>query len=239
MKLAPGIKEQVEYPVELKVRPGHAPAGQRVELEFRILDPKSGEPANQFEVIHEKIFHLFLISQDLQYFTHEHPERTSDGTFKLPVTLPRPGLYRMLADFYPTGGTPQLVPLTLTTSGYRGPLVAATLEPDLTPKRGENLEVELRLEPEQPIAGKKTMMFFTLKPGDGLEPLLGAWGHMLAASNDLVDAIHSHPAIAGGGPQMQFNVFFPREATYRVWGQFQRKGVVNTVAFTVPVSRLK
>jgi len=38
---------------------------------------------------------------------------------------------------------------------------------------------------------------------------------------------------------MQFNIFFPREAAYRVWIQFQRKGVVNTVAFTIPVTALR
>jgi hypothetical protein len=38
---------------------------------------------------------------------------------------------------------------------------------------------------------------------------------------------------------MQFNIFFPREAAYRVWIQFQRKGVVNTVVFTIPVTALR
>ena len=83
------------------------------------------------------------------------------------------------------------------------------------------------------------MLFFKVKPADGLEQYIGAWAHMLAVSNDLIDTIHSHPFIADGGPQLQFNIFFPREATYRLWVQFQRKGVVNTVAFTLPVEQLK
>jgi len=64
-------------------------------------------------------------------------------------------------------------------------------------------------------------------------------GALTRGSDDLVDTIHEHPFIAGGGPDMQFNIFFPREAAYRVWIQFQRKGVVNTVAFTIPVSALR
>jgi hypothetical protein len=99
--------------------------------------------------------------------------------------------------------------------------------------------VELVTEPPEPLAGKKTLLFFRLDPADGLEQYLGAWGHLLAASDDLVDLIHSHPAIADGGPQVQFNLIFPREAVYRIWVQFQRQGVVNTAVFTVPVSRLK
>jgi hypothetical protein len=75
---------------------------------------------------------------------------------------------------------------------------------------------------------------------EGIEPRLGAMGHMLAASSDLIDMIHTHPFIVtdfadGNYKQLQFNVIFPRPGVYRVWVQFQRHGVVNTVAFNVPV----
>ena len=64
---------------------------------------------------------------------------------------------------------------------------------------------------------------------------MGAWGHMLAVSDDLIDMIHTHPYIADGSPQMQFSLTFPRPRVYRVWVQFQRNGVVNTAHFDVPV----
>ena len=65
-------------------------------------------------------------------------------------------------------------------------------------------------------------------------------GHMLAASFDLIEMIHIHPYLAPDSSghsdkQLQFNMTFPRAGVYRVWVQFQRKGVVNTVAFNVPV----
>ena len=88
-------------------------------------------------------------------------------------------------------------------------------------------------------AAQKTLIYFRLSPGDGLEKYIGAWAHMLTASDDLIDLIHTHPFIADGGPDMQFNVYFPRERMYRVWVQFQRKGVVNTARFDVPVVDLK
>jgi hypothetical protein len=49
---------------------------------------------------------------------------------------------------------------------------------------------------------------------------------------------HSHPFIADGSEQIQFNLTFPRPRPYRVWVQFQRMGVVNTVHFDVPVKEL-
>jgi hypothetical protein len=111
--------------------------------------------------------------------------------------------------------------------------------PDLAAKDTENLRVSLTMEPAKPIAGMKTLLFFHLEPADGLELYLGSWSHMLAASDDLIDMIHDHPFIADGGPQMQFNMVFPRARTYRIWVQFQRKGVVNTARFDIPVSDLR
>ena len=114
---------------------------------------------------------------------------------------------------------------------------------DLRTQSGNNLEVDISTEPVQPIAGFKTLLFFQLKPAAGvelqLEPYLGAWGHMLAASEDLIDLMHTHPFIADGGPKVQFNMIFPREGMYRAWVQFQNKGVVNTVAFNIPVKQLQ
>jgi hypothetical protein len=240
MTLVANLPEPVEYPVDLRVDPPQIPSGRPIALEFHISDPVTGAPVKHFEIVHEKLFHLFIVSQDLQYFAHVHPQ--FDGSaFRLDTTLPKPGAYRLLADFYPAGGTPQLVPKTITTAGYTTPLEAGIprLAPDLTPKQAENLTAELKLDPPQPIAGKKTMLFVHLTPTDGLEPYIGAWAHLLAVSDDLVDTIHDHPFIADGGPDMQFNIFFPREAAYRVWIQFQRKGVVNTVAFTIPVTALR
>jgi heavy metal-binding protein len=240
MPLVANLPEPVEYPVDLRVDPPQIPSARPVALEFRIADPATGAPVKQFEIVHEKLFHLFIVSQDLQYFAHLHPQ--FDGAaFRLDTVLSKPGTYRLLADFYPTGGTPQLVPKTITTAGYMTPLETGIprLAPDLSPKQAENLTAELKLDPPQPIAGKKTMLFVHLTPAEGLEPFIGAWAHLLAVSDDLVDTIHDHPFIANGGPDMQFNIFFPREAAYRVWIQFQRKGVVNTVAFTIPVTALR
>jgi hypothetical protein len=109
---------------------------------------------------------------------------------------------------------------------------------DYSTKEGANLKVELTTVPPDPIAGQNTQLRFQLNTGDGLEKYLGAWGHMLAASDDLIDMVHTHPFIADGGPQIQFNMVFPRKRVYRVWVQFQKDGVVNTVHFDIPVKEL-
>jgi hypothetical protein len=245
MTLVANIPEPVAYPATFTFSPARIPSNEKLHLEIRVAQPKTGAPVKQFQIVHEKPIHLFIVSEDLEYFSHEHPDLKGDGTFSLDTRLPKPGTYKLLADFFPEGGTPQLISDVITTAGYQRSFASEIVKPaaDLSPKHGQNLDVELSLDPEQPIAGKKTIMFFRLKPAGGIEPYLGAWGHMLAASNDLVDTMHTHPIyVTDPGPgekQVQFNIFFPHEAIYRVWVQFQREGKVNTVAFTIPVMSLK
>lgn len=240
MKLEARIQEPVEYRLGFHTKPAVLVPGKPVDLSFEFLDPKTGTRAKQFEVMHEKLFHLFLVSADLEFFVHTHPELHDDGTFHLPFTPPRAGIYKLLADCYPTGGTPQLLPRFFTTAGYGKSIAQSIVHPaiDLANKATENLTVALRIEPPTPTPGTKTMLFFDLSPASGVEPYLGAMGHMLAVSNDLIDSIHEHPFLTGGTAdkrEVQFNIIFPREATYRVWVQFQRNGVVNTAQFTIPV----
>jgi len=237
MNLVIGVPDPIEYPVDLAVNPRAPKPGGIADLTFHIRDPKTGAPVTQFTTVHEKLFHLFLVSQDLEFFAHEHPVALPKGTFRYQAHLPKPGMYRVVADFYPTAGTPQLITRTLFAGG--SPQPPPQLARDLSPKHAGNMTVELTTEPAQPIAGYKTMLFFRVSPADGLEPYLGAWCHMLAASDDLIDMIHTHPFFGDGGSQIQFNVIFPRARTYKLWVQFQRKGVVNTASFTVPVSVLQ
>ena len=237
MKLVAGIPDPVEYTMDLKVIPSAVKPLQPTRFEFVVRDPWKGRPVTAFQPVHEKLFHMFVVSQDLKFFIHDHPILEKDGVFHYDLTLPKPGMYRILGDFYPDGATPQLVAKTVLVPGQAPAPI--TLNRDYSTKDATNMQVELVTDPPQPIAHTKTMMFFRVTPGDGLEKYLGAWGHMLAASDDLIDLIHTHPFLADGGPEIQFNMIFPRARTYRVWVQFQRNGVVNTAHFDVPVEELK
>jgi hypothetical protein len=244
MKLEAGIPEGIAYLVRIAAVPKAIRPGVPVDLSFEAINPKKNVRAEKFEVVHERLYHLFLVSEDLRFFAHVHPQIDSTGLFHLKTTFPKAGYFRVLSDFYPAGATPQMIASSLFVGGaFETP---EPLKVDLSAQNGANLDVELVTDPAQPIAGKKTMLFFRVRPGKGLEPYIGAWGHLLAVSQDLVDAIHTHPAFgdeppldAGDSKRIQFNLIFPRESIYRVWVQFQRDGVVNTVAFNIPVKELR
>lgn len=229
MKLVAGLPDAREFHMEIRTAKKPLRAGVPAQLIFEAIDPKTAKPVRNFDLIHEKLFHLFIVSSDLSVFAHEHPVKTVGPEFTFEWTFPKPGMYRLMSDYYPTGATPQLTVKTL----FVGPGPGAPIPP-LT----SNTHVKLTTEPEIPIAGMKTQLYFTLDPVDGLTPWLGAWGHILVASHDLVDLIHTHPFIADGTSRMQFNVIFPRAGKHRMWVQFDRQGTINTASFDVDVTAL-
>jgi hypothetical protein len=235
MKLVTGIPDPVEYHLDLTVTPRPPKVNGPSQLKFVVHDPYKDRPVKSFIPVHERLFHAFVVSKDLQFFIHDHPV-LKDDAFYYDLKFPKAGEYRILGDFYPDGATPQLIAKTIFVPGTAPAPVK--LARDYSKKVAENMQVELETIPPQPIAGQKTQLHFTITPGDGLEKYLAAWGHMLAASDDLIDMIHQHPFIADGGPHIQFTMVFPRARTFRVWVQFQRNGVVNTVHFDIPVKQL-
>ena len=232
MNLVAGLPEPVEFHLDTRVLPASPAPAQPAVLQFFVHDPWKNRPVTTYNVVHEKFFHAFVVSEDLQFFEHGHPRLAADGMFQYPITFPRSGMYRVLSDFYPIGATPQLTTETVFVPGASPDPVR--LGRDYAPKADRNMRVSMLTIPEQPTVGNRTQIRFMLDDG-GLEMYLGAWGHMLAASEDLIDMMHEHPYRADGGPQVEFEVAFPRPQTYRLWVQFQRDGVINTVHFDVPV----
>ncbi len=110
------------YLLDIEMKPALVRPGQPVEVEFLVSHPVTGSRVRRFELVHERIFHLFVVSQDLQYFAHVHPTQIRDGGLRVTITVPTAGAYQLIADFLPEGGSPQLIQRSFLTAGYEGPL---------------------------------------------------------------------------------------------------------------------
>jgi hypothetical protein len=238
MKLVEGVQDAAQYPVDLKLDPASPRADEPVRLTFGIEDPRTHLPVRSFEIVHEKPYHIFVVSQDLKFFLHTHPERNPNEDFHLDMRFPKAGMYRVLSDFYPSGGMPQLTANTVLVEGEGFRLQTADLRADISPRESENSRVELAAL--RIVAGETAAIAFRITPDESIEPYLGAMAHVLAVSSDLADMMHNHPVQVADSPSgfkdLGFRMVFPRAGVYRVWIQFQRKGVVNTAAFDVPVA---
>jgi len=256
VRVTPAIAE--DFNLKFECSPKAPKPNEKIRLRFTVFNPKSGTQVKDFQITHDKLFHLFIVSQDLSEFQHIHPTFEPDGSFTIETVLPFAGNYKIYSDFYPGEGAPQVSQQNITTAGYTRDLVAA--KPRITPDESltkvvDSLKIDLTLEPSKIIAGQPITLKYHLtdaktgEPIRDLVPYLGAWGHSLILSEDQSDYVHSHPeevvpetvdrSKLRGGPDATFNAFLPRPANYRIWTQFQRGETLTTVSFTVRAERLR
>ena len=230
-----------EYRMDLA--PAAAPGGGLSKLRITLREPDTDRRVAGLATVHERLLHLFIIDRSLQFFRHVHPEQIGDGTFELREFIP-PGAYVVIADFLPQGAASQMVERAIVTPGYKGPVFPAApdLSREVTRERVAD-GVRVQLESRDLKAGREGVLRFTLSdaasgaPVTDLEPFLGAPGHMLIVNPDLTEADHVHPdEPTARGPSITFQPMFPAGGFYKLWVQFQRKGVVTTVPFVVSVA---
>lgn len=219
--------------------------GHTMKLVFRVHQPGTGKINRAFEPLHERLLHLFIVGQDFTYFSHVHPTLRHDGSFVQLVELPKAGIYRLIADFLPTGGAPQLLQKTVATRGYRGSLIPSKVPAvDLQPKIVQGVRIVPTIPP--PVATREQLITFHVEdaasgqPITDLEPFLGATGHLLIVSGDFQSVSHSHPVAELSnalGPDVVFQTVFAQPGVYKLWAQFQRHGEVLTASFVVNASR--
>ena len=244
------------YRLELLPSPRRPKAGEVVRLNFVVLHPETGARVKNYVLNHEKLFHLFIVSADMDEYQHIHPQLEADGSFKVETVLPRNGLYKLHSDFFPSGGTIQVLHRELATAGYRpprstAPARAALVEDMSFTKTVDGMKINLDWGGGELAPGAFVRLKYRLtdaqtgEPVRDLEPYLGAWGHTLILDADQSDYLHSHPTESlpadapreslRGGPEVEFGAMFPEAGLYRVWTQFQRGGRIATVSFTIKV----
>lgn len=250
-----------DFDLDVEATPRAIRPGKPVRLRFTVTNPITGERVRNFGLLHDRLFHLFVVSQDLEEFQHIHPAHEPDGSFAIETVLPRAGQYKLYADFYPEGGVPQVLQQQLRTTGASSDLYGSRprLEPDASLVRtADGMKVALALDPADPIAGRPLALRYRLSdaatgaPITDLTPYLAAWGHTLILSDDQTDYVHSHPVepvpepregeVPRGGPDVTFETLLPKPGLYRIWTQFLRAGRdesgVTTVSFTIRAKRL-
>ncbi len=233
-----------KYSVDVVPMGGRIEAGKPVMLAFSIKDP-SGAPVTKLDTVHEKILHLLMVSRDLSWYAHEHPELRPDGSLTLQFTFPRPGEYVLYHDFTPPQVGQQVVQVSINVPGAAPPPVP--LKADASqPKTVDGYTVALDTGGKV-TTGDETHLSYTITRGGApvtdLVPYLGAMGHLVIISQDLKNFVHSHPHEEGaehgahqmGGPTVDFEAYFEKPGLYKGWAQFQHMGKVITAPFTFEV----
>jgi hypothetical protein len=207
---------------------------------IRLNITNNGNPINEFEINHEKLLHLIIVSKDLSYFNHVHPEYKGDGIFEIKNKFPAGGEYRMVADFKPNDGSSMSKMEWVTIHGDADQAKAVKIDKNLE-KIVDGKKITLTFN-SQLVAGEESTLMFSLideitnQPISDLEPYLGSIGHVVVFSEDGERYLHVHALEdQGSGPDALFETNFPKSGVYKIWGQFQKDGKVFTVPYVVNV----
>jgi hypothetical protein len=203
------------------------------------LQDKQGKAIKKYDINHEKQMHLIIVSKDLSYFNHIHPDYKDNGEFMVTTQFPAGGEYKIIADFIPTGIGNMTKTDWVTVQGDASKPISIEPETKLT-KIVDGKEITLSFD--QMKSGMDLNMTFNIKDAktkesiNDLQPYLGAVGHVVILSADTEMYLHVHPTEEKAtGPDAKFKTSFPKSGVYKIWGQFQKNGKVFVVPFVVKV----
>jgi hypothetical protein len=236
------------FHIALTTIPGAVRAGRPALLKLQILDSAS-RPVTDLEIVHERLIHLLVVSQDLYEFYHIHPQLSRNGTFDVSHVFPYGGRYRLYADYTPRGSEGVIESMELNVQGPKRAARRLVLDGAQTKTVGP---YRVTLSSNKPlVAGEDVQLDFkvmdaaTEKAIHNLQPYLGAWAHLMIVSSDLNQFIHAHPsdprqtASKPGNPSpsvIQVETGFRQPGLYKVWIQVQRNSVVTAIPFVFQVS---
>jgi hypothetical protein len=197
-------------------------------------------PANLKE-IHTKKVHLLIIDSKLEDYVHVHPQATdTPGIYQFEWQPKTEGHYRIWADIFPLDNNAQEYVVT-----------------DLTKRSNKNFEIDrtvslqkdmsgftfqLSFEPKTLKVGQATLGTLTISDSQGrpvkrLEPLMGAFAHIVGFEDDFKTILHIHPmgkeptsTSERGGPKLQFHIEPEKAGFIKLFAQI----VINGKEFFVP-----
>lgn len=210
--------------------------GAVTDFAFRVIGP-DGAAVTRYTATHEKKLHLIVVRRDLSGFQHVHPSLSSEGTWRIPLTVAAAGQYRLFADFRPAGRDEALtLGMDAPAPGQYAP---TPLPPESRTATVDGYTVELAGDLLAGTASRLTLRVSRDgRPVTDLQPYLGAYGHLVTLRAGDLAYLHTHPDGAPGdghtkaGPDVVFHVEVPSAGTYRLYLDFQHGGVVRTAEFT-------
>lgn len=226
------------YQVLLTTSPLNVEAGKPTQLALTV---KQSEKTVPLDISHEMKLHLMVVSEDLTWFRHIHPEEQTDGTYAVTETFPNGGKYLLFSDFKPSGGEQTLNKQEIEVQGkissvnndisakyiskVDGYTVTLINGSDFKTNKTQHLEISIEKD------GKKLIE-------KDLQQYLGASAHIVMIGKADKEFLHIHPVTDSRFPIFA-QTHIENAGVYRMWVQFKIDGEVHTADFTVDVTKGK
>lgn len=234
------VKARVQADAPLRV-------GVKVNAHLTLTNLRN-EPItlDQLREVHTRKIHLLIIDGSLTDYHHEHPVPTAiPGRYDFSFTPQKPGTYRVWADVQPVETDVQEFAMTVIPAATAAEPLQT--EPDHLTNTINGLTYSIRFE--GPVkSGEPVQATLHIVNADGsgftqLEPIMGAFAHIVAFREDRTTALHMHPETARpltatdrGGPDLRFRFYAANPGFYRLFVQVLRDGAQEFVPFALNVA---
>ena len=242
----------VRSPVSMAIAtPSPATAGVPVEgvLTLRTAGGRPVAPVDLL-VSHTRKLHLLVVDPTLTDYQHVHPEPArTPGEWRFAFTPQRAGTYRIFGDFTPaaTGrGLYASVDLDVASSAGTDRSHSPLFVTEGGTAELDGFVFELATATTPGRAGQPIDLRFAAKRLEGgdvpLEPVMGAYAHLVAFDAARSGFAHLHPVEADfpqqpdrTRPVLNFKLTIPRAGNYVVWAQMNLGGQEKFVRFPLSV----
>ncbi|WP_430611791.1 heavy metal-binding domain-containing protein [Flavobacterium sp. JP2137] len=224
-----------ELTVKISSTPEVLEAGKSANLAIAVTAADKPVP---LEEAHEMKMHLLLVSEDLSWFDHIHPQEQKDGSYTVAETFPNGGNYLIFTDYKPVG-------LPGAVNRQKVAVTGATLasKMDYKPKlvaEVDGYKITLLNGADFKTNSSQDLQFSVEKNGKKLqesdfENYLGATAHIVMIGKEDKDFLHIHPISDKRFP-IYAQTLIKKSGVYRMWAQFQINGKLYTADFTVDVA---
>jgi len=248
---------KAEYFTAFSANPAQLEAGKPAMLSFTPKMKGNESAPVPLDLVHEKKMHLILVSDDLSWFDHIHPEYQASGAYEIKVLgkgekfnngrghnetrFDSGGKYWAFTDYKPLGALNQVNRTELDVAGKAAKSVAYT-EPKMS-STVDGYTVKFDSHGSTIAAGIPGHLHIDIMEKgqritpDKIENYLGAKAHVVLIETSSKEFVHVHPEAVGD--ELEMNTTFAKPGMYRGWLQFQTAGKVHAADFVLKVEEGK
>ncbi|GHB95447.1 hypothetical protein [Cerasicoccus arenae] len=231
----------LQYPVDFKLmtQQENHQVGEPVNVTLEI-GAKGGRAItpNDLAVTHTELMHVLVVDPSREDYHHIHPTPVGlSGQWQFSFTPRRPGPYEVFAEIVPLKTRQVVIAVgQIEVAGAPAPEVPIGLPGGWT--------AALLVEPAVPTVNNEARLQLSIAREDGvaavLEPVMGAYAHLVAFDEGVSGFAHLHPKYTGreknAAPQLDFVLNTHVPGDYRVWAQVKVDGVERFMPFSVRVN---
>lgn len=215
---------------------GEVKLGEPADMILTLKLKDTGAPVNYEDLteIHTERIHLLIVDPSLEDYQHVHPTKTdTPGEFAFQFTPKKGGKYLFFSDLLPAkNNTQEYSVASLNVEGEAGPVVKKNNREATV----GDYKFVLSFENPQLVQGTSNLATLKIydkegKPFDQLEPVMGAFAHMVAFSEDRRHVAHVHPQgkepetkEERGGPELTFYMNMTQPGYHLLYAQVQIGG---------------